>query len=147
MRAGGVAVALVALTACAGAHKIEEGRQEPPVPVTAEEFNSPATTTTVAATTTTTTEGVTSTTAAPAPATTVYLRVQTTTGDCGGTLPPCYVMMRESSGSLTVYNASGSGASGKWQFMPSTWNNYGGYANAADAPRECSGRESAGSVG
>jgi membrane protein involved in colicin uptake len=55
-------------------------------------------------------------------------------GACGGNLPPCYVMNRESRGSLTVYNTEGSGASGKWQFMPGTWNGYGGYANAADAP-------------
>jgi len=43
-------------------------------------------------------------------------------------------MYRESGGNLTVYNASGSGASGKWQIMPGTWGGYGGYANAADAP-------------
>lgn len=56
------------------------------------------------------------------------------TGACGGDLPPCSVMMCESGGNLTVYNHSGSGASGKWQIMPGTWNGYGGYANAADAP-------------
>jgi len=55
-------------------------------------------------------------------------------GACGGNLPPCYVMNRESGGSLTVYNTEGSGAAGKWQFMPGTWAGYGGYASAADAP-------------
>lgn len=43
-------------------------------------------------------------------------------------------MYRESGGDPTVYNYGGSGASGKWQVMPSTWNNYRGYPNAADAP-------------
>lgn len=47
---------------------------------------------------------------------------------------PAYICDRESGGDLTVYNHQGSGASGKYQFMPRTWNGYGGYANAADAP-------------
>jgi len=54
-------------------------------------------------------------------------------GRCGGDLPPCYVMERESGGSLTAEN-SRSSASGKWQFLDSTWNGYGGYAHASDAP-------------
>lgn len=54
-------------------------------------------------------------------------------GACGGDLPPCCVMMRESHGSPTAVNSS-SGASGKWQFMPGTWNNYMGYPTAASAP-------------
>ncbi len=54
-------------------------------------------------------------------------------GACGGSLPPCCVMMRESGGNPTAVNPS-SGASGKWQFMPSTWANYGGYPTAASAP-------------
>lgn len=102
--------------------------------------------TTEAPTTTTEPEPEPTTTAYVAPATTVRVRPATTTsqylqpeattysGACGGSLPPCYVMTRESRGSLTVYNYEGSGASGKWQIMPGTWNNYGGYANAADAP-------------
>lgn len=53
---------------------------------------------------------------------------------CGGSMPPCSVMQRESGGNATIYNTQGSGASGKWQFMPGTWDGYGGYANAADAP-------------
>lgn len=48
--------------------------------------------------------------------------------------PPLSVLQRESKGNPTVYNFQGSGASGCWQFMPGTWNNYKGYANAADAP-------------
>lgn len=48
--------------------------------------------------------------------------------------PPHSVMMRESGGNPRVYNRTGSGASGCWQFMPGTWDNYKGYANAADAP-------------
>lgn len=44
------------------------------------------------------------------------------------------ILMRESEGNPRVYNRQGSGASGCWQFMPGTWGNYGGYANAADAP-------------
>ena len=52
---------------------------------------------------------------------------------CGGNLPPCCVMMRESKGNPSVVNGS-SGAAGKWQFMPGTWNGYGGYATASQAP-------------
>lgn len=54
-------------------------------------------------------------------------------GACGGDLPPCCVMMIESGGNPQAVNSS-SGASGKWQFMDNTWQGYGGYANAADAP-------------
>lgn len=67
------------------------------------------------------------TTAAPAPV------VAAATGACGGNLPPCCVMERESGGNITIVNPS-SGAAGKWQFMPATWNGYGGYATASDAP-------------
>lgn len=71
------------------------------------------------------------------------------TGRCGGDLPPCYVMMRESGGDLRVWNGGcyapvgyrggsspcgGSTASGKWQFIRGTWGGFGGYVNAADAP-------------
>ena len=66
-------------------------------------------------------------TAPPAP---VDTSVQ---GACGGNLPPCCVMMRESHGNTTVVNQS-SGASGKWQFMTATWAGFGGYATAAQAP-------------
>ncbi len=46
------------------------------------------------------------------------------------------IIARESGGDPTVYNTSGSGASGLYQFMPGTWDGYGGYENAADAPPE-----------
>ena len=42
-------------------------------------------------------------------------------------------MQRESGGSLTAENPS-STASGKWQFLDSTWGGYGGYASASQAP-------------
>lgn len=54
-------------------------------------------------------------------------------GQCGGTLPPCYVMRRESGGNIRAQNPR-STASGKWQFLDSTWARYGGYAKARHAP-------------
>ncbi len=56
-------------------------------------------------------------------------------GLCGGDLPPCYVMMRESKGSITAQNPR-STASGKWQFLDSTWAGFGGYAKARHAPEQ-----------
>lgn len=60
---------------------------------------------------------------------------------CGGDLPPCYVMMRESKGYINLYYGSctyeckpGNSASGKWMFIRKTWGGFGGYRNAADAP-------------
>ena len=58
--------------------------------------------------------------------------VSASSGNCGGALPPCWIMMRESGGNIRAMNPSG--AAGKWQIMPGTWNGYGGYASAADAP-------------
>lgn len=55
------------------------------------------------------------------------------TGRCGGDLPPCWVMMRESGGNIRAQNPSSS-ASGKWQFISSTWAGFGGYAEAYLAP-------------
>ena len=69
-------------------------------------------------------------------------------GQCGGSLPPCWVMMRESRGDIRIWNGGcyapvgwrgkspcgSSSASGKWQAIRSTWGGYGGYVNAADAP-------------
>lgn len=74
-------------------------------------------------------------------------------GKCGGNLPPCSVMNRESGGDPHIWNGScyapsghqgtspcgSSSASGKWQMVRGTWQatNAGrssGYANAADAP-------------
>lgn len=56
-------------------------------------------------------------------------------GLCGGDLPPCYVMMRESRGNITARNPRSS-ASGKWQFIDSTWAGFGGYAHAYQAPEK-----------
>ena len=54
-------------------------------------------------------------------------------GRCGGNLPSCCVMNRESGGDIHAQNPN-STASGKWQFINSTWNNYMGYPTAASAP-------------
>ena len=54
------------------------------------------------------------------------------TGRCGGDLPPCSVLKCESGGNLTAHNSSG--ADGKWQIMPGTWNHYGGYSTPSSAP-------------
>ena len=59
-------------------------------------------------------------------------QISTGTGRCGGDLPPCSVMMCESGGSLTAHNSSG--ADGKWQIIPPTWNNYKGYPSPSSAP-------------
>lgn len=69
---------------------------------------------------------------------------------CGGDLPPCAVLRRESGGDPRKWNGGcyapvgwtgrspcgTSSASGLWQFVRGTWNGYGGYLNAADAPAE-----------
>lgn len=64
-------------------------------------------------------------------------------GQCGGDLPPCWVMNKESKGDIRIWNGGcyngpcggrSSTASGKWQFIRRTWAGFGGYANAADAP-------------
>jgi hypothetical protein len=75
----------------------------------------------------------TTTTAAPAPAPAPAAAAAYGSGACGGDLPPCYVMMRESGGNITAQNPT-STASGKWQFIDSTWAGFGGYAKARYAP-------------
>lgn len=81
-------------------------------------------------------------TAAPAPTRPNAAPTQGS-GRCGGNLPPCYVMGRESGGDTTVWNGGchggpcgggASSASGKWQIVSGTWGGYGGYPNAASAP-------------
>jgi len=52
---------------------------------------------------------------------------------CGGTLPPCYVLWRESRGNPTAQNRR-STASGLWQALDGTWNGFGGYRKARHAP-------------
>lgn len=52
---------------------------------------------------------------------------------CGGDLPPCYVLQRESRGNPGAENPVSS-ASGLWQFIDGTWNGFGGYSHASDAP-------------
>lgn len=54
-------------------------------------------------------------------------------GACGGDLPSCYVLNRESRGNIRAENPT-STASGKWQILDSTWNGFMGYSHAADAP-------------
>lgn len=52
-------------------------------------------------------------------------------GRCGGDLPPCWVMMRESGGNPRAYNptgCSGRGCYGKWQFDPRTGDGTGSEA-------------------
>ena len=58
---------------------------------------------------------------------------------CGGEYPPCFVVDDESDGDYNAVNPDGCGGrtcGGKWQFDPWTWDNYGGYAFAQDAPPE-----------
>lgn len=54
---------------------------------------------------------------------------------CGGDLPPCYVLARESGGNPTAQNPH-STASGLWQVLDSTWRGYAGYAKARLAPAD-----------
>lgn len=75
-------------------------------------------------------------------------RAEYPSGQCGGDLPPCRVMQRESGGDIRIWNGGcyapvgwtglspcgSSSASGKWQFVRGTWAGFGGYLNAADAP-------------
>jgi hypothetical protein len=48
---------------------------------------------------------------------------------------PAYIVERES-GCQNVPNAQGSGCDGYYQICAGTWNGYGGYASALDAPKE-----------
>lgn len=52
---------------------------------------------------------------------------------CGGSLPPCFVLWRESRGNPTAQNRR-STASGLWQFLDGRWGRYAGYRKARHAP-------------
>ncbi len=57
-----------------------------------------------------------------------------TSSQCGGDLPPCYVMQRESGGQANAVNPTGCGGRGcygLWQFDPTTWDST---ANAMGRP-------------
>jgi Transglycosylase-like domain len=54
-------------------------------------------------------------------------------GGGGRSCDPESIVQRESNGNPNAVNPS-SGAGGKYQFLPSTWSGYGGYARADDAP-------------
>lgn len=66
------------------------------------------------------------------------------TGACGGDLPPCSVLARESGGNLRAISPVGMCGTeanprrcyGKWQFDLPTWNNYAGIANPIDASED-----------
>jgi hypothetical protein len=55
-------------------------------------------------------------------------------GTCAGSIPG-HVIYRESKCDPRAVNSS-SGAAGKYQVLESTWDGYGGYQSAADAPEE-----------
>lgn len=61
--------------------------------------------------------------AAPATRPKAVAHQQPSSGRCGGDLPPCWVMMRESRGDPGAHNptgCNGRGCYGKWQFDPRT---------------------------
>lgn len=61
--------------------------------------------------------------------------VEAGSGRCGGDLPSCAVMMCESGGNLLAVNPHNRlRPAGKWQIITPTWNGYGGYATADQAP-------------
>lgn len=62
-------------------------------------------------------------------------RVVYGSGACGDDLPSCSILECESGGNLVAENPR-STASGKWQFLDSTWAGYGGYARAMYAPED-----------
>lgn len=128
MRAVGrivVVLSLVAGVSCGGTRKEQTTSIAYRRPVT----RVTTTTTTIRPTTTTTTSS-TSTTSTSTTTTTLPVY---SSGQCGGDLPPCWIMNRESRGIITAKNPESS-ASGKWQILDSTWGMYGGYSHAMDAP-------------
>lgn len=72
-------------------------------------------------------------------ATHAYAEPSTGSGGCGGDLPPCYVMERESGGSYSAYNPTGCGGNGcygKWQFSGAWAGKLGLPADIASATPE-----------
>lgn len=55
-------------------------------------------------------------------------------GACGGNLPTCRIMQCENGGKITGRNPTNHRVSGKWQIDDGTWDGYGGYSSAEDAP-------------
>ena len=63
-------------------------------------------------------------------------------GTCAGSIPG-NIIFRESKCNPMAVN-SRSGAAGKYQFLASTWNNYGGYSTADQAPESVQDEYAAG---
>jgi predicted membrane-bound mannosyltransferase len=129
MRAVGrivVVLSLVAGVSCGGTRKEQTTSIAYRRPVT----RVTTTTTTIRPTTTTTTSSTSTTSTSTTTTTTLPVY---SSGQCGGDLPPCWIMNRESRGIITAKNPVSS-ASGKWQILDSTWGKYGGYSHAMDAP-------------
>jgi hypothetical protein len=73
------------------------------------------------------------TTSSPATSTYQPPQQQPVYSSSGGGCVPDYIVQRESGGDYTAENPT-STASGKYQFLDGTWNGYGGYQHASDAP-------------
>jgi len=148
MRAVGrivLVLSLVAVAGCGGSGKetpsVTSGRLAATTTITIP----PTTTTTTTSTstsTTTTTVMVTISVPKNAPIVPIFTPSASPSGNCGGDLPPCWVMMRESRGQIRAKNPDSS-ASGKWQILDSSWQLHDakgnpqpfmGYWHASDAP-------------
>lgn len=126
MRAVGrivLVLSLVAVAGCGGS-----GKEMTSIASRRLATTSTTTTITIPPTTTTTTNSTSTTTT-----TTTIPKVVYSSGQCDGDLPPCWIMMRESRGQIKAKNPDSS-ASGKWQMLDSTWDKFGGYLHASDAP-------------